>query len=55
MRTSASVVRRTERGVGIEWCEKDGLFQRCHLSAPPETVALTPSTSHLMRLAAHAA
>jgi hypothetical protein len=55
MRTSASVVRRTPRGVGIEWCEKDGLFQRCHLGAPPETTAVAPSTSHLMRLAAHAA
>jgi hypothetical protein len=29
--TSANVVRRTTRGVGLEWCEKDGIFQRCHL------------------------
>jgi hypothetical protein len=27
-RTAAIVVRRTPAGVGLEWCEKDGLFSR---------------------------
>jgi hypothetical protein len=55
LRTSASIVRRTPSGVGLEWCEKDGLFQKCHLVSLPESTALAPSTSHLMRLGARAA
>jgi hypothetical protein len=54
-RTSATIVRRTAHGVGLEWCHKDGLFQRCHLGAMPESTALAPSTSHLMRQRTHAA
>jgi hypothetical protein len=54
-RASASVVRRTAHGVGLEWCEKDGLFQRCHLDALPAIAAAAPATSHLMRARTHAA
>jgi hypothetical protein len=54
-RTAASVVRRTPRGVGLEWCEKDGLFQRRLFVPPPEGNCVALATSHLMRRKIHAA
>lgn len=48
-RTSATVVRRAARGVGLEWCEKDGIFQRYSLASQPADTAGGSFTSHLMR------
>jgi hypothetical protein len=31
----ASVVRRTADGAGLEWCEKDWIFQRCRPPGSP--------------------
>jgi hypothetical protein len=50
VRATAIVVRRTAKGVGLEWCEKDGLFRQCHPGSLPESAIFFPSTPPLMRL-----
>jgi hypothetical protein len=40
MRSSATVVRRTARGVGLEWCEKDSVLQQGQVGLPPSIMPL---------------